>query len=49
MQPEALNTTRGFLAVSAGALEIAIVMEGALEGLSLFLFQRNAYGMRLGK
>jgi len=32
MQPEAQTTTRGSLAVSAGALEIANVMQGALEG-----------------
>jgi len=31
MQSEAQTTTRGFLAVSAGALEIAIVMQGAFE------------------
>jgi len=31
MQPEAQTTTRGFLAVSAGALEIAIVIQGTLE------------------
>jgi len=38
MQPEAQTATRCFLAVSAGALEIAIVIQGALEGLSLYLF-----------
>jgi len=31
MQPEALTTTRGSLAASAGALEIAFVIQGALE------------------
>jgi len=37
MQPVAQTTTRDFLAVSAGALEIAIVIQGALEVLSLNL------------
>jgi len=37
MQPEAQTTTRSSLAVSAGALEIAIVIQGALEVLSLYL------------
>jgi len=31
MQPEVQTTTRGSLAVSASALEIAIVIQGALE------------------
>jgi len=31
MQPEVQTTTRGSLAVSAGALEIANVIQGALE------------------
>jgi len=31
MQPEAQTTTRGSHAVSAGALEIANVIQGALE------------------
>jgi len=31
MQPEARTTKRGFLAVSAGAFEMAIVVQGALE------------------
>jgi len=31
MQPEAQTTTRGSLAVSAGALEIANVIQGALQ------------------
>jgi len=31
MPPEAQTTTRGFLAVSTGALEIAIAIQGALE------------------
>jgi len=35
MQPEAQTTTRGSLAVSAGTLEIAKVIQGALE---VFLF-----------
>jgi len=33
MQPEAQTTTRGSLAVSASALEIANVIQGALEVL----------------
>jgi len=33
MQPEVQATTRGSLAVSAGALEVAIVIQGALEVL----------------
>jgi len=33
MQPEAQSTTRGFLAVIAGALEMADRYEGDLEGL----------------
>jgi len=31
VQPEAQTTTRVFLAVSAGALEIAIVIQGTFE------------------
>jgi len=31
MHPDAQTTTRGFLAVSASALEIANVIQGALE------------------
>jgi len=31
MQPEAQSTTRGYLAVSAGTLEIAIVIQGTVE------------------
>jgi len=38
MQPEAKTITRGCLAVSVGALETAIVIQGALEVLSLYLF-----------
>jgi len=38
MQPEAQTTTPGFLAVSAGTLEIAIIIQGALEVWSLYLF-----------
>jgi len=41
MQPEAQTTMRGSLAVSAGTLEIAIVMQGALEAFwlhDLYLF-----------
>jgi len=37
MQPEAQTTTRDSLAVSAGALEIAIVIQGTLEVLSRYL------------
>jgi len=38
MQPDAQTTSRGFLAVSEDALEIAIVIQGAVEVLSLYLF-----------
>jgi len=38
MQPEAQTIPRGSLAVSAGALEIAIVIQGALEVFWLYLF-----------
>jgi len=41
MQSEAQTTTRGFLAVTAGALEIAIVIQGALEVWSLYPFLTN--------
>jgi len=41
MQPEAQITTRGFLAVSAGALEIAIIIQGTSEVISLHLFFKN--------
>jgi len=37
MQPEAQTTTCVSLVVNAGALEIAIVIQGALEVLSLYL------------
>jgi len=38
MQPVAQTTTRGSLAVSAGALEIAVVIQGALEVVWLYLY-----------
>jgi len=38
MQSEAQTTPRGSLAVSAGALEIATVIQGALEVLWLYLY-----------
>jgi len=37
MQLEAQTTTRDSIAVSVGALEIEIVIQGALEVLSLYL------------
>jgi len=45
MQPEAQTTTRGSLAVSASALEIAIDIQGALEEWShyLYLFTSNQF------
>jgi len=38
MQPEVQTTTRGFLVVSAGALEIANVIQGTLEVFWLYVF-----------
>jgi len=43
MQPEAQTTTHGSLAVSAGALEIAIVIQGALEVFWLYLYLLYQY------
>jgi len=43
MQPEAQTTTRGFLANSEGALEIAIVIQGALKVFRLYLFNIYSY------
>jgi len=43
MQPEAQTTTRDSIAVSAGALEIAIVIQGVSEVLSLNLFCASRY------
>jgi len=42
MQPEVQTTTWGSLAVSMGALEIATVIQGALEVLSLYLYTSMA-------
>jgi len=43
MQPEAQTTTRGYLAVSAGALEIANVIQGTLKVFWFtFTFTLNA-------
>jgi len=41
MQPKAQTATRGSLAVSACALEIAIVIQGALKVFWLYLFTIN--------
>jgi len=45
MQPEAKTTTRGSLAVSAGAFEIANVIQGALE-VFWFTFTFYLYGLQ---
>jgi len=43
MQLEAQTTARGFLAVSAGALEILIIIQGTFEVWSLYLFYHYTY------
>jgi len=43
MQPDVQTTTRGSLAVSAGALEIAIVIQGAFPDFSFLPFAYSPF------